>query len=77
MPICSVRPVMKIWLVFVIVRMRRSVVIYNMFSRQIAGYRALLGDGSAEVLRLVSRDLDQQGAGLAMPRRKPSLSAAE
>ena len=54
-----------------------AVVIYNMFSRRIAGYRALLGDGSAEVLRLVSRDLDQQGAGLAMPRRKPSLSAAE
>ena len=53
-----------------------AVVIYNMFSRQIAGYRALLGDGSAEVLRLVSRDLDQQDAG-SMPRRKPSLSAAE
>ena len=28
-----------------------AVVIYNMFSRQIAGYRALLGDASAEVLR--------------------------
>ena len=36
-----------------------AVVIYNMFSRQIAGYRALLGDASAEVLRLVSRDLDR------------------
>src|SRR5205085_1630260 len=54
-----------------------AVVIYNMFSRQIAGYRALLGDGSAEVLRLVSRDLDQQDAGLTLPKRKPSLSAAE
>jgi biopolymer transport protein ExbB len=54
-----------------------AVVIYNMFSRQIAGYRALMGDGSAEVLRLVSRDLDQQGAGLVMPKRKPTLSAAE
>jgi biopolymer transport protein ExbB len=54
-----------------------AVVIYNMFSRQIAGYRALLGDGSAEVLRLVSRDLDQQGAGSAAPKRKPPLSAAE
>jgi biopolymer transport protein ExbB len=53
-----------------------AVVIYNIFSRQIAGYRALLGDASAEVLRLVSRDLDRAAAH---PRtRKPiSLSAAE
>jgi biopolymer transport protein ExbB len=54
-----------------------AVVIYNMFSRQIAGYRALMGDGSAEVLRLVSRDLDYQEAGPSVSRRKPSLSAAE
>ena len=33
-----------------------AVVIYNMFSRSIAGYRALLADGSAQVMRLVSRD---------------------
>jgi biopolymer transport protein ExbB len=52
-----------------------AVVIYNMFSRQIAAYRALLGDTSAEVLRLVGRDLDRAAA----PRstRKASLSAAE
>jgi biopolymer transport protein ExbB len=52
-----------------------AVVIYNMFSRQIASYRALLGDTSAEVLRLVGRDLDRAAA----PRssRKASLSAAE
>jgi biopolymer transport protein ExbB len=37
-----------------------AVVIYNMFSRAIASYRALFGDGAAEVLRLVSRDLDRQ-----------------
>jgi biopolymer transport protein ExbB len=37
-----------------------AVVIYNMFSRSIAAYRLLLGDASAAVLRLVSRDLDQQ-----------------
>ena len=37
-----------------------AVVIYNMFARSIAGYRALLGDASAAVLRLVSRDLDRQ-----------------
>ena len=39
-----------------------AVVIYNMFARSIAGYRALLGDTSAEVLRLVSRDLDRRGS---------------
>jgi len=33
-----------------------AVVIYNMFARWIAGYRAGLGDAAAEVLRLVSRD---------------------
>jgi biopolymer transport protein ExbB len=35
-----------------------AVVIYNMFARWAAGYRALLGDATAETLRLVSRDLD-------------------
>jgi biopolymer transport protein ExbB len=39
-----------------------AVVIYNAFARSIAGYRALLGDTSAEVLRLVSRDLDRRGS---------------
>jgi biopolymer transport protein ExbB len=37
-----------------------AVVIYNVFARSIAGYRALLGDAAAEVLRLVSRDLGRQ-----------------
>src|SRR3954452_5116641 len=41
-----------------------AVVIYNMISRQIAGYRALLGDTSAEVLRIVARDLDRAGSGM-------------
>ena len=36
-----------------------AVVIYNMFSRSIAGYRALHADAAAEVMRLVSRDLDR------------------
>ena len=36
-----------------------AVIIYNQFARSIAGYRALVGDASAEVLRLVSRDLDR------------------
>ena len=49
-----------------------AVVIYNMFARSIAGYRAQLGDASAEVLRLVSRDLDRR-----RPARKPMTTAAE
>ena len=36
-----------------------AVIIYNQFARSIGSYRALLGDASAEVLRLVSRDLDR------------------
>jgi biopolymer transport protein ExbB len=39
-----------------------AVVIYNVFARSIAGYRAGLGDAAAEVLRLVSRDLDRAAA---------------
>src|SRR5919201_2683743 len=34
-----------------------AVVLYNMFARSIAGYRAGLGDAAAEVLRPVRRDL--------------------
>ncbi|WP_243735500.1 tonB-system energizer ExbB [Dongia mobilis] len=41
-----------------------AVVIYNRFARSIAGYRAILADISAELLRLVSRDLDQRRATL-------------
>jgi biopolymer transport protein ExbB len=52
-----------------------AVVIYNVFSRSIAGYRAQLGDAAAEVLRLVSRDLDRPAAVPASARRP--LSAAE
>jgi biopolymer transport protein ExbB len=53
-----------------------AVVIYNVFARSIAGYRATLGDAAAEVLRLVSRDLERPAA--APPVRRPaSLSAAE
>jgi biopolymer transport protein ExbB len=36
-----------------------AVIIYNHFSRQIGGYRAMIAEVSAEVLRLVSRDLDR------------------
>ena len=45
-----------------------AVVIYNSFSRSIAGYRALVADSSAELLRLVSRDLDMG--------RRPRLAKA-
>lgn len=49
-----------------------AVVIYNFFARWIGSYRALVGDASADVLRLVSRDLDRRDAALedAMPRRR-------
>lgn len=36
-----------------------AVLIYNWFTRALGGYRALTGDASAEVMRLVSRDLDR------------------
>ena len=35
-----------------------AVIIYNVPARQTAHYRAYLGDASAQVMRLVSRDLD-------------------
>ncbi len=54
-----------------------AVVIYNLFARSTAAYRAILGDATAEVLRLVSRDLDRPAAVPATPvRRARSLSAA-
>jgi biopolymer transport protein ExbB len=36
-----------------------AVIIYNVFSRSITGYRALLADSSGEVLQHVSRDLER------------------
>jgi biopolymer transport protein ExbB len=45
-----------------------AVVIYNLFARFVAGYRAGLADASAVTMRLASRDLDG-------PR--PRLRAAE
>jgi biopolymer transport protein ExbB len=41
-----------------------AVVIYNMFTRSIGGYRLILGNASANVLRLASRDLDRGGMHL-------------
>ena len=41
-----------------------AVVIYNIFTRSIGGYRLILGNASANVLRLASRDLDRGAARL-------------
>ncbi|TCK31353.1 outer membrane transport energization protein ExbB [Ancylobacter aquaticus] len=46
-----------------------AVVIYNHFSRQVSGYRVLMGDASAEVLRLLSRDLDRRDASRSAAHR--------
>jgi len=40
-----------------------AVMIYNVFARAIAGYKALLADAAAEIMRHVSRDLDWTDAG--------------
>ncbi|WP_028693159.1 tonB-system energizer ExbB [Pseudomonas cremoricolorata] len=44
-----------------------AVVIYNVFARSIAGYKAQVSDASAQVLLLVSRDLDHQGGDRSAP----------
>lgn len=41
-----------------------AVVIYNIFTRSIGGYRLILGNASANVLRLASRDLDRSSVTL-------------
>jgi biopolymer transport protein ExbB len=56
-----------------------AVVIYNMFARSIGGYRALLSDGSALVMRLVSRhcelSADQRGdADAKQDRSSPPIT---
>ena len=54
-----------------------AVVMYNMFSRWVASYRALNADASAEILRIVSRDLDRGAFGQRPTDRRRSISAAE
>ena len=52
-----------------------AVVIYNMFARSIANYRALYADACVEILTLVSRDLSQPPAArldIFDPRRRPA-----
>jgi biopolymer transport protein ExbB len=53
-----------------------AVIIYNVFVRLIAGYRAQLGDASAQVLQLASRDLDRP-ADAASAATVARLSAIE
>ncbi|WP_181313840.1 tonB-system energizer ExbB [Phreatobacter cathodiphilus] len=55
-----------------------AVIIYNVFARSIAGYRALLSDASAEVLRHVSRDLDRRALarGASLPVALRAVSGA-
>ncbi|KPF71892.1 hypothetical protein IP69_04815 [Bosea sp. AAP35] len=52
-----------------------AVIIYNVFARAIAGYRALLSDASGEILQHLSRDLERQRrqiAAAAMPAPAPT-----
>jgi biopolymer transport protein ExbB len=42
-----------------------AVVVYNLLARSVAEYRALLGDSSAQVQRLASRELDRHDHPLA------------
>lgn len=51
-----------------------AVVIYNVFARSIAGYRAILSDATALVMQHLSRDLER---GAAADRSQPLAQAAE
>ncbi len=44
-----------------------AVVIYNLFVRGLAGHKAVLADAVAEIMRLLSRDLDRAGAARTRP----------
>lgn len=54
-----------------------AVVMYNMLSRSIAGYRALQADVSVEILALISRDLDRGHLEQRSPERLRAVTAAE
>jgi biopolymer transport protein ExbB len=45
-----------------------AVIIYNQFARSIGAFRIVSGDASAEILRLVSRDLDRGDRQFPVPR---------
>nr|WP_147659266.1 tol-pal system-associated acyl-CoA thioesterase [Yersinia mollaretii] len=48
-----------------------AVVIYNIFARLIGSYRAQVGDVAAQVLLLLSRDLDLSSSTEAKPAKQP------
>ena len=50
-----------------------AVVIYNIFARMIASYKASLGDVAAQVLLLQSRDLDLSASGVKPVRTAQKL----
>jgi len=50
-----------------------AVMMYNFFSRWIAGYRALNADASASIMRLISREIESG----AFDRRRRGVAAAE
>ncbi|MCS0494126.1 tonB-system energizer ExbB [Ancylobacter sp. MQZ15Z-1] len=53
-----------------------AVVIYNHFTRHVSGYRVLMGDAGAEVLRLLSRDLDRRDVAARTAHAPARLRAA-
>jgi len=52
-------------------------VIYNLLARSTAHYRTLISDASAQVMKLVSRDLDRAGPPKAEKQSPPISQAAE
>jgi len=53
-----------------------AVIIYNVFARAIAGYRAVLSDASGEVLQHLSRDLERARRAAPAPRVLQPVQAA-
>ena len=47
--------------------------IYNVLARSTAHYRALIGDASAQIMQLVSRDLDRASLAKAGLASKPDI----
>jgi biopolymer transport protein ExbB len=54
-----------------------AVVMYNMFSRWTAGFRAQQADAAAEIMRLASRDLDRGAFNRPSGERCQPITAAE
>ena len=50
-----------------------AVMIYNVLARSTAHYRALIGDASAQVMKLVSRDLDRANLAKSGLASKPDV----